>query len=57
MDKEWGVKSSSKEESDNSMKIDEKCLIEDRGQMSLTSYSCFTILPTNPIVLGVKIVS
>jgi hypothetical protein len=39
------------------MEIDEKGLIEDRGQMSLTSCSCFTILPTNPTILGVKIVS
>ncbi len=57
MDKEWGVKLSLEEESNDSMKSNEKGLIKDKGRMSLTSCSCFTILTTNLTVLDVKIVS
>jgi hypothetical protein len=57
VDEEWGVKSSPKEESDNSMKWDEEGLIENKGWVSLTLYFCFTILTKNHVVYGVKIVS
>jgi hypothetical protein len=39
------------------MKIDEEGLSKNRGRMSLTSCSYFTILTTNPIGLGIEIVS
>jgi hypothetical protein len=57
MNEEWGVKSSLKEELDSSMKSDEKGLIKDKSQMSLTSCFCFIILPTNIVVPGIRIVS
>ncbi len=57
VDKGWGVKSSPEQKSDSSMKTNEEGLFENKGWMSLTSCSCFTILTTNPIVLDVKIVS
>jgi hypothetical protein len=52
-----GVSSCLKEELNSSMKSNEKCLIENISRVSLISYSCFTILTINLIVLGVKIVS
>jgi hypothetical protein len=57
MDKKWGVKLSFEEESDSSMKSDEKGLTKDRGRVLLTSCSCFIILTIDLVVLGVKIVS
>ncbi len=57
VDKEWGVKLSPKEELDSSMKSNEKGLTENKGRMSLTSCSRCTILTTNLVVLGVKIIS
>ncbi len=56
MDKKWGVKLSFEEESDSSMKSDEKGLTKDRGRV-LLSCSCFIILTIDLVVLGVKIVS
>lgn len=57
MDEKWGVKLSPEEESNSSMKSNEEGLTKDRGSMSLTSCSCFTILIIDLIVLGIKIVS
>jgi hypothetical protein len=51
------MKSSPKEELDNSMKIDEVAMFKNRGWMSLISCFCFTILTINPTIIGVKIVS
>jgi hypothetical protein len=56
MDEGWGMKSSPKEKSDSSMKIDEVVAFKNRRQMSLISCFCFTILTINPIIIGVKIV-
>jgi hypothetical protein len=39
------------------MKLDEEGLTEDRGQVSLLSCFCFTILTIDLVVLGINIVS
>ncbi len=57
VDEEWGVKPSTKEELDNSMKWNEKGLTKYRGRMSLFSCFCFTISTINPTIHGIKIVS
>ncbi len=52
-----GVKSSPKEEFNSSMKINEIATSKNKRRMLLTSCFCFTILTTNPIIIGIKIVS
>jgi hypothetical protein len=51
-----GVKLSPKEESNNSMKLDEKGLTENKGWVLLTSCSCFIILTTNLVIIDGKMV-
>ncbi len=52
-----GVKSSHKEESNNSMEIKDVRTLEHWGRVSSTSSSCFTILTTERAVLAIRMVS